>query len=70
MKLRYVYHVAYCYANNDNKSLSGYGSLTIYRSNKLDTDEEIKDLVTFIQNKYNLDNVIILNFILLNKRGK
>lgn len=70
MKLRYVYHVVYCYANSDNNLLSGYGSLTIYRRNKLDTEEEVKELVKFIKNEYNLDNVIIQNFILLNKRGK
>lgn len=70
MKLKYVYHVVYCYANNDEKFLSGYGSLTIYRRNKLDTEEEVKELVKYIKNKYNLDNVIIQNFILLNKRGK
>ena len=69
-KLEYVYHVVYCYANNEKNSLSGYGSVTIYRRNKLDTEEEIKDLVKFIKNEYNLDNVIILNFILLNKKGK
>ena len=69
-KLEYVYHVVYCYANNEKNLLSGYGSVTIYRRNKLDTEEEIKDLVKFIKNEYNLDNVIILNFILLNKKGK
>ena len=70
MKLKYVYHVVYCYANNDNNSLSGYGSITIYKRNKLDTEEEVEDLVKFIKNENNLDNVIIQNFILLNKRGK
>ena len=68
-KLKYIYHVVYYYANNNN-FLSGYGSVTIHRQNKLDTEEEIKSLVKFIKNEYNLDNVIIQNFILLNKRGK
>lgn len=70
MKLRYVYHVVYRYANKDNNSLSGYGSVTIYRNKKLNTEDEVKSLVKFIKNEYNLDNVIIQNFILLNKRGK
>ena len=67
-KLKYVYHVAYYYSKEDKTN--GTGSITVYRATKLDTEDEIKSLVKFLKNELELDQVVILNFILLNKRGK
>lgn len=64
---RYVYHVYYIYLKNHT---NGYGSVTIYRENKIDTESEVTSVQKFIQKEYELDNVIVANFILLNTRGK
>ena len=64
---RYVYHIYYIYLKNN---INGYGSVTLYRENKIDTEDEVVSVQKFIQKEYELDNVIIANFILLNTRGK
>ena len=62
---KYVYHVTYMSENNL------YGSLTLYRHHKLDNEAEVADATKFISdNCCNGKAVIILNFILLNKRGR
>ena len=64
---RYVYHVFYIYLKNNT---NGYGSVTLYRENKIDTEGEVTSVQKFIQKEYELDNAVIANFILLNTRGK
>ncbi len=64
---RYVYHIYYIYLKNN---INGYGSVTLYRESKIDTEDEVVSVQKFIQKEYELDNVIIANFILLNTRGK
>lgn len=64
-EFKYVYHVAYMSENNL------YGSLTLYRHKKLNNEAEVTDATKFISDEYcNGKAVIILNFILLNKRGR
>ena len=64
MKLRYVYHVYYLTEGNI------YGDCTIYRAHKMNTEEDVHWVRKFISEKYcNNKNVVICNFILLNKRG-
>lgn len=66
-KRRYVYHVYYIYLE---KNQTGYGSVTIYRENKINTESEVESVQEFIRKEYELDSVIIANFILLNTRGE
>ena len=64
MKLRYVYHVYYMTECNV------YGDCTIYRAQKMNTENEVHLVRKFISEKYcNNKNVLICNFILLNERG-
>lgn len=65
MKLRYVYHVFYLTEGNY------YGDCTVYRAEKLTTEDEINSVRKLISEEYcNNKRVLICNFILLNKRGK
>lgn len=65
MKLRYVYHVYYMTEGNL------YGDCTVYRTNPIDTEDEVQLVRNMISKEYcNNKNVLICNFILLNKRGK
>ena len=65
MKLRYVYHVYYMTEGNL------FGDCTIYRTNPIDTEDEVHSVRNMISSDYcNNKKVIICNFILLNKRGK
>ena len=66
-KLKYVYLVSYMYRQGIN---SGTGSLVLYRQNKIDCNDEIQSVQTYITEKYNNDSVVVTNFILLNKKGK
>lgn len=68
MKLRYVYHVVYFYMDCDKNT--GVGSATVYRNVPVNTEEEIDSVVEFIRKEKSLTSVVLLNFILLNKRGK
>lgn len=65
MKLTYVYHVYYMTEGNI------YGDCTLYRLNKMNTENEVHSVRKFISERYcDNKNVVICNFILLNKRGK
>ena len=68
MKLKYVYHVVYYYMDYDKNT--GVGSITLYRDCLINTEKEIDSVVKFIRKEQSLTNVVLLNFILLNKRGK
>lgn len=64
MKLKYVYHIYYMTESNL------YGDCTIYRANRMNTETEVQLVRKFISERYcNNKNVVICNFILLNKRG-
>lgn len=63
---RYVYHIYYIYLKDN---MNGYGSVTIYRENKINNEDEVVSVQKFIQEEYKLDSVIVANFILLNTRG-
>ena len=66
-KLKYVYHIVYFY----RKGLeTGYGAATLYRENKLDSENEITLAEKIICEKKDLEKIVILNFILLNTKGK
>ena len=65
MKLRYVYHVYYLTESNL------YGDCTLYRAKKMNTEDEVHSVRKLISEKYcNNKNVLICNFILLNRRGR
>lgn len=64
-KFKYVYHVSYMTENNL------FGDCTIYRVNRINTEDEVKLVRDMISKDYcNSKKVLILNYILLNKRGK
>lgn len=64
-KLKYVYHVAYMSENNI------YGCCSLSREHPLNNEKEVELATQFIKEELcSGKNVIILNFILLNKRGK
>ena len=64
-KFKYVYHIVYMSENNI------YGSCTLYRECPLNNEHEVQLATQFIREEYCTGkNVILLNFILLNKRGK
>ena len=67
-KYKYVYHVVYFYT--DNNKNTGVGSLTLYRDCQINTEEEINSVVEFISKEKSFTNVVLLNYILLNERGK
>ena len=69
----YVYHVVYMTTsfhpefNNNNI----YGNCTLYRVRPIDTETETDSVKDFISNEYCHGNpVILLNFILLNDKGR
>ena len=66
-KLKYVYLVAYTYMKGP---YSGSGSMTLCRSRKINTEDEVKSVQEYIKEQYDNDAVAVTNFILLNKRGK
>lgn len=68
MKLKYVYHVVYYYMDYDKNT--GVGSITLYRECPINTEKEIDSVVEFIRKEKSLTSVVLLNYILLNKRGK
>ena len=67
-KLKYVYHVVYYYMDYDKNT--GVGSMTFYRDCPINTEKEIDSVVEFIKKEKSFTNVVLLNYILLNKRGK
>ena len=68
MKLKYVYHVVYYYMDYDKNT--GVGNITLYRECPINTEKEIDSVVEFIRKEKSLTSVVLLNYILLNKRGK
>ena len=68
MKHKYVYHVVYYYMDYDKNT--GVGSITLYRECPINTEKEIDSVVEFIRKEKSLTSVVLLNYILLNKRGK
>ena len=68
MKLKYVYHVVYFYIDHDKNT--GVGSMTLYRGCPINTEKEINSVIELTKKEKNFANVVLLNFILLNKRGK
>lgn len=64
-KFKYVYHVVYMSTHNI------YGDCTLYRALPINSEEETKSVKEFISKEYcNGEPVILLNFILLNKKGR
>ena len=49
---------------------TGVGSTTIYRDCPINTEEEVDSVVQAKKKEKSLTSVILLNFVLLNKRGK
>lgn len=68
MKLKYVYHVVYYYRDYDKNT--GVGSITLYRGCPINTEKEIDSVLELIKKEKSFTNVVLLNFILLNERGK
>lgn len=68
MKLKYVYHIAYFYMDKDKNT--GVSGMTLYRSCPINTEKEIDSVVEYIKEQYSLTSVVLLNFTLLNKRGR
>lgn len=66
-KLKYVYHISFGYSQNN---IWGLGHTTLYRTNKIDSEDDIVSITDYIEKRYNCDNVVIINVILLNKKGK
>lgn len=64
-KFKYVYHVVYMSTQNI------YGDCTLYRASPINTEIETKSVKEFISKEYcNGNPVILLNFILLNDKGR
>lgn len=64
----YTYFVSYS-SNRGNKSLNG--CIEIIRNRKIKTFDAINSIKKLIEKNYNMQNVVINNFILLNtKHGK
>lgn len=66
--LKYVYHVVYFYMDYDKNT--GVGSMTLYRDCPINTEKEINSVIELTKKEKNFTSVVLLNFILLNKRGK
>ena len=67
-KFKYVYHVVYFYMDYDKNT--GVGSATLYRECPINSEKEIDSVVEFVRKEKSLTSVVLLNYILLNKRGK
>ena len=48
----------------------GWGSTTIYRQTPIDTECAVAEVAESIKEHNNLDTVAIINFILLNTKGR
>ena len=58
----YVYHVVYGF----QKGLqNGNGHITIYRNSKIRYEDDIVKLKEYIEEKYDLGNIVIYNWIRL-----
>jgi len=57
---RYKYYITY-YFQETNKT-NGFGSVFITQGKKIKTQEDIKDIIDFIIQISNFENVLILNY--------
>lgn len=62
---KYPYHVVYYYKKDD---ITGIGSCTSLCKRKIKTDFDLASLKESIENDYNNDCVVILNYILVKER--
>lgn len=57
---RYKYYITY-YFQETNKT-NGFGSVFITQGKKIKTQEDIKDIIDFIIQISNFENVLVLNY--------
>lgn len=67
-KLKYVYFIVYTSVNKKG-CLPTTGTVSLGRNKKLDTMAEVKFAAEYLKNEYGYEDLMITNFILLNKRG-
>jgi hypothetical protein len=67
-KLKYVYFIVYTFVNNKG-CLPTTGTVSLGRNKKLDTMAEVKSATEYLKNEFGYEDLMITNFILLNKRG-
>lgn len=61
IKRKYTYYVTFL-NKGDNELSFGYGYSIIVRDKKINSVEQIKSVLNFIEKENNLDNVIILDY--------
>lgn len=67
-KTKYVYFVVYTFINKPG-CLYTTGTVSLGRNKKLNTMAEVKSAAEYLKNEYGYEDLMITNFILLNKRG-
>ncbi len=67
-KMKYVYFIVYTSINKPG-CLPTTGTVSLARNKKLNTMAEIKSAAEYLKNEYDYEDLMITNFILLNKRG-
>lgn len=67
-KIKYVYFVVYTYVSKEGY-LPITGTVSLGRNKKLNTMAEVKAAAEYLKTEYGYEDLMITNFILLNKKG-
>lgn len=62
--MKYTYFLSYNHATS--KSNSGFGMVEVFRDRPIENFRDIQSIAEGLQDKFNLGEVIILNYQLLN----
>lgn len=65
-KTKYVYFVVYSAVQN---GYSATGTCSLARNRKLSTMAEVKSAADYLKKEWGYEDLMITNFILLNKKG-
>lgn len=59
----YIYHVAYSFEGE--KGVAGLGSMTVNRTRKIKTADDVKSVQEFIEKESKFETIVIINWIAL-----
>ena len=65
-KTKYVYFIVYSSVKNGHCTT---GTCSLARNKKLNTMDEVKSAAAYLKKEWEQDDLMITNFILLNKKG-
>jgi hypothetical protein len=59
---KYFYHIVFHVKNNNG---AGIGRITLMTNKKIKTSDDVEEIRKHIENNYNIESVVILNWIRL-----